>query len=213
MGYTARKIRGINYSFFLAALVFAGWALVCAWFGWPGTFRGGSVAAFVLFLLAALFFTAFPIIWARYPEKHPVYHELHRYGKVREVSSRLDAEMADHVDVIGPFRFTKTMLVYDSGLEFQMIPYDQIASAKIESSEGGETTTPSVVVHTRSGRRYQWYRTWLQGIFDTQEVLEKIRTAAHLDLPDSNAAITTDPSTASPAPSAEGSPDSTQLLR
>jgi hypothetical protein len=106
------------------------------------------------------------------------------------------------------------MLVYDSGLEFQMIPYDQIASAEIESSVGGEPITPAIVVHTRGGRRYQWYRTWLQGIFDTQEVLKEIRTTAHLeDLPDSNGAITADPSTASPAPSAEGSPDSTQSLR
>jgi hypothetical protein len=214
MGYTARKIRGINYSFFLAALVFAGWALVCAWFGWPRSFRGANIAAFALFLLAALFFTAFPIIWARYPEKHPVYHELRRYGKIREISQRLDAEMAGQVNVIGPFRFTKTMLVYDSGLEFQMVPYDQIASAEIVSSADGEPITPAVVVHTRSGRRYQWYRTWLQGIFDAQEVLEKIRAAPHLeDLPDSNGAITADPSTASQAPSAEGSPDSTQSLR
>jgi hypothetical protein len=214
MGYTARKIRGINLSFFLAALVFAGWAFVCAWFGCPRGFRGASTAAFILFMIAALFFTTFPVIWARYPEKHPVYHELRRYGKIREVSARLDADMEGPVDAIGPFRFTRSLLVYDSGLEFQMIPYDQIAAAEIESSTGGEPITPTIVVRTRSGPRYQWYRAWMQGIFDPQKVIEKMRTATHLE--DSHDTITTaiaGPSTASPAPSAEDSPGSAQSLR
>jgi hypothetical protein len=179
MGYTKRKIRGINLSFLLAGFIFAGWAMVCAWYGWPRGFRGGSVAGFALFAAAGLFFAAFPLIWARFPEKHPVNHELLRYGGLSEISKRLDAEMAGPVDVLGPFRFTATLLVYDSGHEFQMVPYDQIVSAEIDRL--GSDDAAAVVVQTRSGRRYQWYRTWMQGIFDPEKVLEKIRVSAHLD--------------------------------
>jgi hypothetical protein len=179
MGYTRRKIRGINLSFLMAGLVFAGWALVCAWYGWPRGFRGGSAAGFALFSLAALFFAVFPVIWARFPKKHPVNHELARYGDLVQMTERLDREIAGHVEVLGPFRLTATMLVYDSGHEFQMVPYDQIVSAEIEQATGDDV--PAVVVHTRTGRRYQWYRTWMQGIFDPVKVLARIRTAARLD--------------------------------
>lgn len=179
MGYTRRKIRGINFSFFLASLIFAGWASVCAWFGWPRGFRGGSTAGFCLFAAASLFFMAFPIIWARYPDKHPVNHELARYGNRREVSERLDIEMSEQVETMGPFRFTATMLVYDSGHEFQMIPYTAIVKAEVD--KGSSDEAPVIIVHTRDGRQYQWYRTWLQGIFDPEKTLERIRAAAHLD--------------------------------
>lgn len=182
MGYTKRKVRGINFSFLLAGLVFAGWALFCAWSGWPRGFRAGSAAGFALFALAALFFCAFPVIWARFPEKHPVNHELMRYGKLSEISKRLDLEMAGDVEAVGPFRFTATILVYDSGHEFQMVPYDQIVSAEIEQTTSDDPA--AIVVHTRGGRVYQWYRTWLQGIFDPEKTLAKIRAAAHLDDPD-----------------------------
>lgn len=181
MGYTKRKIRGINFSFLLAGLVFAGWALFCAWSGWPRGFRAGSVAGFVLFALAAMFFCAFPAIWARFPEKHPVNHELMRYGKLAEVSARLDREIAEHVETLGPFRFTATILVYDSGHEFQMVPYNQIISAEIEQPASDDLS--AVVVRTRDGRCYQWYRTWMQGIFDPEKTPAKIRAAAHLDDP------------------------------
>jgi len=132
MGYTKRKIRGINFSFLLAGLIFAGWALFCAWTGWPQGFRVGSVAGFALFAVAAVFFCAFPVIWARFPEKHPVNHELMRYGELSQVCERLDLEMAADIEILGPFRFTATILIYDSGHEFQMVPYDQIVSAQIE---------------------------------------------------------------------------------
>jgi hypothetical protein len=179
MGYTRRKIRGVNFSFFVAGLVFAGWALFCAWNGWPRGFRHGSTAGFALFAAAALFFTAFPVIWARFPEKHPINHELRRYGNLAQITARLDREMTGAVERFGPFRFTASMLVYDSGHEFQMIPYDQIASAEIERAETDDTQ--ALVLRTRRGRRYQWYRTWMQGVFDPERVLENIRTAAHLD--------------------------------
>jgi len=179
MGYTHRKIRGINFSFLLAGLVFAGWAVVCAWFGWPRGFRYGNTAGFALFAVASLFFTAFPVIWARFPEKHPVNHELARYGKVEEISECLDIEMSEHFEAVGPFRFTATFLVYDSGHEFQLVPYDQIASAAIEHPTSDDPA--AIVIHTRAGRRYHWYRTWMQGMFDPDKTLEKIRAAARLD--------------------------------
>ncbi len=179
MGYTRRKIRGINFSFLLAGLIFAGWALVCAWFGWPRGFRHGSATAFALFGLTAIFFCAFPAIWTRYPGKHPVIHELARYGKPSEISRRLDSEMAGHVDRLGPFRFTAAILVYDSGHEFQMVPYDQIVSAETDPNED----TAKITVVTRSGRRYQWFSTWMQGYFNPEEVRGRICTAAHLDEP------------------------------
>lgn len=185
MGYTKRKIRGINFSFLLAGLILAGWALFCAWSGWPRGFRVGSVAGFVLFASAAVFFCSFPVIWARFPEKHPVNHELMRYGKLAEISARLDCEMAEHVEILGPFRFTATILVYDSGHEFQMVPYNQILSAEIEQAASDDPA--AIVVHTRHGRCYQWYRTWMQGMFDPEKTLAKIRAAGHLDGPDSSA--------------------------
>jgi hypothetical protein len=181
MGYTKRKIRGINLSFFLAALVFAGWAFVCARFGWPRGFRHASAAGFILFALAALFFAAFPVIWARYPAKHPVNHELLRYGALSQVSAKLDQEMSGPVEALGPFRFTTSFLIYDSGQEFQIIPYDQIASAELEKIANDDPA--SLIVRTHRGRRYQWYRSWMQGKFDLQKVLEKVRAAAHLDNP------------------------------
>ena len=151
MGYTRRKIRGINFSFLLAGIVFAGWAFVCAWFGWPRGFRYGSTAGFALFAVASVFFTAFPLIWARYPEKHPVNHELARYGNLREVSQRLDREMADHFETLGPFRFTATMMVYDSGHEFQMIPYDQILSAEVATADVPHSSSTPATAATTSG--------------------------------------------------------------
>lgn len=184
MGYTKRKIRGINFSFLLAGFIFAGWALFCAWSGWPRGLRAGSTAGFCLFAVAALFFISFPVIWARFPEKHPVNHELMRYGNLREISTRLDVEMSEHAEDLGPFHFTKSFLIYDSGHEFQMIPYDQIASARLEQTNGDDPA--AIVVHTRSKRRYQWYRTWLQGTFDPEKVLDKIRASAHLDDPGSS---------------------------
>jgi len=72
-----------------------------------------------------------------------------------------------------------------SGQEFQVIPYDQIASAEIEKLADDDPAT--IVVRTRRGRRYQWYRTWMQGIFDPEKVLEKIRAAARLETPQSPA--------------------------
>jgi hypothetical protein len=209
VGYTKRKIRGINFSFFLASLNFAGWALVCAWTGWPRSFPHSAVAGFGIFGVVALFFAAFPVIWARFPTKHPVNHELARYGKLADVSERLNREMAGPLEKLGPFRFTVTLLVYDSGHEFQMVPYDQIVSAKDIFDE-----VPGVSVTTRKGRRYQWYRTWMQGTFDPQKVLEKIRAAAHLDDAQANAAqqhastnvdngSSADPSAASQSPSAK----------
>ena len=111
-------------------------------------------------------------------------HELARYGDRSKISERLDVEMSEHVEILGPFRFTATMLVYDSGLEFQLIPYDQIISARAEPGDGDDNT-PAIVVHTRKGRRHQWYRTWMQGIFEPDKTLAKIRTAAHLDDPGS----------------------------
>jgi hypothetical protein len=179
MGYTKRKVRGINFSFLLAGFIFSCWALACAWYGWPRGFRAGSAAGFGLCALAALFFCVFPVIWARFPEKHPVHHELRRYGDLSRISKQLDREMTEPVEVIGPFHFTATMLVYDSGHEFQMVPYDQIASAEI--SEPGSDEPAAIAVRTRTGRRYQWYSTWLQGLFNPEKVLEKIRAATHLD--------------------------------
>ncbi len=176
MGYTRRKIRGINFSFFLAGLIFAGWALVCAWTGLPRSFPHSGAAGFGVFGVAALFFTAFPLIWARFPTKHPVNHELARYGKLAQVSEHLDREMVGKVEKLGPFRFTATLLVYDSGHEFQMVPYDQIVSAEKTFDD-----VLAISVTTRKGRRYQWYRTWMQGKFNPDQVLERIRAAAHLD--------------------------------
>ncbi|HET6181203.1 MAG TPA: hypothetical protein VFE61_30075 [Candidatus Sulfotelmatobacter sp.] len=167
MGYTKCKISSINFSFLLAAFNFAGWALFCAWYGWPRGFRGGSIAGFGIFAAAALFFMAFPILGARFPDQHPGNHELARYGDVREISERLDIEMSRQVEVLGPFRFTATFLVYDSGHEFQRVPYDPIVAAHVDI--GNSDDAPPVVVRTRKGRQYQWYRTWLQGIFDTSE--------------------------------------------
>jgi hypothetical protein len=189
MGYTKRKIRGINFSFLLAGFIFAGWALVCAWYGWPRGFRHASAAGFTLFALAALFFTAFPAIWARYPARHPVLHELARYGKIRDVSHRLDREMAGAVETVGPFRFTGKMLVYDSGLEFHLVPYDQIVSAEIEQAASDDPV--ALLVRTRKGRQYQWFRTLLQGRFDPEKTLEKIREAAGLNDRSTGASVET----------------------
>lgn len=179
MGYTRRKIRGINFSFLLAGLVFACWALLCAWYGWPRGFRHSNLVGFGLFALAAVFFTAFPAIWARYPAKHPVNHELARYGKLSEISKLLDQEVVDGFEVLGPFRFTKSFLIYDSGHEFQLVPYDQIVAAAVDKA--GDEDPSAIVVSMRSGRKYQWYRTFMQGRFDPEKVLETIRAAAHLD--------------------------------
>ena len=51
--------------------------------------------------------------------------------------------MSEHVEALGPFRFTATLLVYDSGHEFRMVPYDQIASAEIETAGADDPATSS----------------------------------------------------------------------
>jgi hypothetical protein len=179
MGYTRHKIRSVNLSFLLVAVVFAGWALFSAWYGWPRGFRAGRTAGFVLFSMAAAFFAIFPVLWARYPEKHPVNHELLRYGGLAQMAERLDREMAGHFSAVGPFRFTATLLVYDSGYEVQMVPYDQIAAAEMERPNSDDPA--AIVIRTRNGRRYHWFSTWLQGRFDPDVVLRNIRAAARLD--------------------------------
>jgi len=208
MGYTRRKIRGINLSFLLASFAFACGANYCAWYGWPRGFRGGSAAGFGLGAGAALLFITFPVVWIFFPKTHPVRRELAHYGEFSQVSERLDIEMAQQVEVVGPFRFTPTTLVYDIFHEFQMVPYDQIVAAKLEWSPGVDgPDTPTIAVYTCDGRRYQWYRTWMQGIFNPQTTLEKIRAAAHLEdksAPDPalEPSSTADPSPASQSPSA-----------
>lgn len=179
MGYTKQKIRGISFSFLLAGFVFACWALVCAWFGWPRGFKGGTAVGFGLLALASLFFLAFPLIWARYPAKHPVNCELRRYGKISEMSVRLDREMSQPVEALGPFRFAATLLVYDTGLEFQMIPYDQIARVEAISDDG----TSGIAVYTRSGRSCRWFSNLGQGRFDPQKMEDKLRAATELQNP------------------------------
>src|ERR1700680_4294722 len=149
MGYTKRKIRGISLSFLLAAFVFSCGATYCASYGWPRGFRAGSSAGFGLGAVAALLFTAFPFVWMLFPEKHPVRRERSRYGDLAQVLERLDVEMAGHAEILGPFRFTATMLVYDIGYEFQMVPYDQIVRSEIEWSTTGEPPAiPTIVVYT-----------------------------------------------------------------
>ena len=113
MGYTRHKIRRINLSFQLAGLTFAGWSVLCAWQGWPRGIRGVGIVTGLL-AVPALFFSAFPVIWTRYPKKHPVNHELRRWGTLREMSTRLDAEMSGPVESLGPFRFMATLLVYET---------------------------------------------------------------------------------------------------
>ena len=207
MSYTRRKVRGINLSFLLAGFIFACWAFFCAWSGWPRSLHGGSTVGFALFGAAAVFFSAFPLIWTRNPKKHPVYHELHRYGKTREVAARLDREMAGPVETLGPFHFTETMLIYDAGLEFQLIPYEHIVAAEISTDD-----VPCVSVRTRSGRKYQWFRSWMQGVFNPDEVLQKIQTLmpkTNHEPAASKAGPTSVPS-ASQSPSEPGSPGSAQ---
>jgi hypothetical protein len=177
MGYTRRKIRAINLSFFLAAAIFTGWALFCARTGLPHSFPHGGAAGFALFGTAALFFASFPLIWARFPGKHPVNHELMRYGSLSEISSALDKEMSGSVDALGPFRFTANFLIYNPSYEFQMIPFDQIASVDVSSEDGAA----GIAVRTRKGRSYLWFSTWMQGRFDPEEVVERIRACAELE--------------------------------
>jgi hypothetical protein len=208
MGYTRRKIRGINFSFLMASFVFACGATYCAWYGWPRGFRGGSAAGFGLFALGALLFMTFPTVWMFFPQTHPVRRELSHYGDFEQISERLDIEMAEQVEVVGPFRFTATTLVYDIFHEFQMVPYDQIVDAKLEWSPGVDgPDTPTIAVYTCDGRRYQWYRTWMQGIFNPETTLEKIRAAAHLDDKSSSASPVSSgvdsPSTAHPSPASQ----------
>ncbi|HEY6369507.1 MAG TPA: hypothetical protein VIX37_02935 [Candidatus Sulfotelmatobacter sp.] len=87
-----------------------------------------------------------------------------------------------------------------------MVAYDQIVSAEIE--QGTSDDPAAIVVHTREGRRDEWYRTWLQGIFDPEKTLAKIRAAAHLDDPKPPVTgehkATGSPSMASRSPSAAG---------
>ncbi len=202
MGYTQSKIRGINFSFLLAGFIFSGWALFCAWYGWPHGFHGSSAAGFALFAIVAIFFSAFPAIWARYPAKHPVNHELARYGKCSEISRRLDVEMTGPVERLGPFRFTATFLVYDSGLEFQLIPNDQIASAELDADSNDHTNNDptAILVRTKSGRSYEWFSTWTQGRFNPSTVLARIRASADLEAQVDDEP-TADPSPASQSPS------------
>ncbi len=57
-----------------------------------------------------------------------------------------------------------------------MIPYVQIVAAEISPSDD----VPAIRVRTRGGRQYQWFPNWMQGSFNPEEVLARIRAAAKL---------------------------------
>ena len=87
--------------------------------------------------------------------------------------------MADHFEALGPFRFTATMLIYDSGHEFKMIPYDQIISAELERPATDDPA--AILVRTRKAPPLPVVPHLDAGNFDPTNVLARIHSAAHLD--------------------------------
>ena len=138
-------------------------------------FRVGALAALTVLALG------FAGYWMLFPHKHAVHRALAVLGDVGLFADRLNGEIAREHEVQGPFHFTASFLVYSPGHALDVVPYESIASASKEvDSSGEDSPIPLIVLHTTEGRTYTWRRTWIQGIFDADQVLFAIRNRANL---------------------------------
>jgi hypothetical protein len=181
MEFTSSKTRALYTSHLLAALVSAAATIYLLLKHVPhGTLYwiqlGGIVALTILVL-------SFPACWMLFPHRHPVHRALAVHGDATALASQLNTEMGRGSEVQGPFHFTSSFLTYSPGYTLDVVPYESILSALKEMSDSAEgPATPLVVVHTKQGRTYKWYRTWIQGIFDADRVLLSLRRHANLTL-------------------------------
>lgn len=178
MEFTRSKTRGIYVSRLLVALVFGVGTIYVLVRRVPHEdlywFQLSSLAALTILTLS------FPVRWMLFPHRHPV-QALAVHGDAAALAGQLNAEMRHGPEVQGPFYFTSSFLTYSPGYTLDVVPYESILSALKEMSDSGEgPATPVVVVHTKQGRTYKWYRTWMQGMFNADQVLLSIRRRANL---------------------------------
>lgn len=165
--FTQRRARTISSTFLLIAFVFVGGTAYAKYarldFGlWQEIVAAGLV----------LVFAVFPLIWMVVPCWHPVYKALAAHGDPAKIAECLNAEMKSPHAWIHPFHFTQTYLVYDLSYEFNVVPYASISYTGLDRGIGEDA--PRIVVYTWEGRTYRWPRTWMQGLFDPEEVLARI---------------------------------------
>jgi len=181
MEFTNLKTRGIYTSRLLVALVFGVGTIYLLLKHVPhGTPYWIQLSGLVGLTVLAL---SIPVCWMLFPHRHPVHRALAVHGDVTALASQLNAEMRRGAEVQRPFYFTSSFLTYSPGYTLDVVPYESILSALKEMDTVGEgPATPVVVVHTKQGRTYKWYRTWIQGMFDADRVLLSIRRQANLTL-------------------------------
>ena len=174
MEFTKQKKNTITVGYVLAACVSGGATIYLLLKHAPhGTlywFQLSALLGMTILLLGGVGY------WIAYPHTHPVDRALAVHGDGAALAERLNAEMALTDEVQGPFSFSSSFLTYSPGYEFDVVPYDSILSALKEIQD----STPMIVVHTRQGKTYTWYRTLMQGIFDPDQVLLSVRRRAGL---------------------------------
>jgi hypothetical protein len=179
MEFISSKRRAISASLLLAALVPAVATIYLLLKHVPhGTLYWIQLSGIVGLTILAL---SFPACWVLFPHRHPVHRALAVHGDATALASQLNAEMRRGPEVQRPFCFTSSFLTYSPGYTLDVVPYESILSALKEMSDSGEgPAVPVVVVHTKQGRTYKWYRTWMQGMFDADQVLLSLRRRANL---------------------------------
>lgn len=174
MEFTTQKKHTITASYLLAACVFGGGTIYLllkhAPHGKLYWFQLSGLLGMTTLLLGVVTY------WMVFPQRHPVDRALAVHGDVAALAERLNAEMVFISEVQGPFSFSSSFMTYSPGYEFDFVPYDSISSALKEVDD----STPVIVVQTKQGKTYKWYRTLMQGMFDPDQVLLSVRRRAGL---------------------------------
>lgn len=175
--YTKRTTETVNLYYALAASVFAIMAAYSVW-------KRGSLSdmeswGILIPAVIALIFVAFPIYWYFRPSAHPVRRAIASHGNPDVISPALDCEMELQHEVLGPFHFTKSYLVYEPGYTLNVVPYAAIVGAEVVAGHADDAA--KIVATTRDGKTYDWHNTLIQGYFHPSQVLARIQSAAGLE--------------------------------
>lgn len=175
--FTKSKTETINLYYVSAASVFA---IMAAYSVWKrGALPDMSWWGFLIPVVIALIFAAFPIYWYFRPSAHPVRRAIASHGNPDVIGPALDCEMELSHEVLGPFHFTKSYLVYEPGYTLNVVPYAAIVGAEVVV--GSATDAAKIVATTRDGKTYDWHNTLIQGYFHPNQVLARIQSAARLE--------------------------------
>ena len=180
--YTERKTATINLSYAFSASVFGFVTAYSVWkWGSPSEPQWWQILRLLSSSTIAIAIAFFPIYWHFRPHKHPVRRAIGAHGDPDLLGPAIDCEIELPHEVLGPFHFTKSYLVYEPGYTLDVVPYAAIVGAEVVVGLANDAT--KIVSTTRDGKTYEWYDTLIQGYFDASQVLARIQSAARLEPP------------------------------